>query len=645
MGRIKILDETISNIIAAGEVVENPASMIKELIENSLDAGATRIKIQVKNSGRDVRIVDNGYGMAKEDMFMSIERHATSKISKKDDIFNLSTYGFRGEALASIASVSKLYMTSRREEDEVATKLSISAGNIMKVDLCQSQVGTEIEVKDLFFNTPARLKFLRTKGTEYTKIKSVILAEALANFNTAFSLDLDGKEVIKTSGKGIKNIILELFGPQVLKNMKEYEQGFLGNISLLRSTKDYIFTYVNNRYVKSAIIEKAIIDAYYTKLLKNRYPFAIIFLEINPEEIDVNVHPSKKIVKFSNEIKIYALVKNKVEESLNEEDILPVFSIDDKEDQKFALDENEEVENKNFEKKELETEKKSETNDFFWKNEKKSSVLENKSYNNFKEEKLNVNTQRLIPLNEQEDKSTNNIVKEKIAVYRTLETKVDSLDIKIEEKIKDSEYKEKNEIKIEKNNEEKVFKIIGQLRNMYILVEREKELYIYDQHIVHERILYEELKDKYYSKSLSKQNLLVPLKLELDYKQKELVEANMDLFNELAYEIEDFGRSEILIRAIPVFDFRASIKETFEDILEKILEGDKKDIREKIIISMSCKNAIKAGEKLEKIEMELLLKKLHYYNKYTCPHGRPIIIKFSYNEIDKLFGRKWLVDF
>lgn len=645
MGRIKILDETISNIIAAGEVVENPASMIKELIENSLDAGATRIKIQVKNSGRDVRIVDNGYGMVKEDMFMSIERHATSKISKKDDIFNLSTYGFRGEALASIASVSKLYMTSRREEDEVATKLSISAGNIMKVDLCQSQVGTEIEVKDLFFNTPARLKFLRTKGTEYTKIKSVILAEALANFNTAFSLDLDGKEVIKTSGKGIKNIILELFGPQVLKNMKEYEQGFLGNISLLRSTKDYIFTYVNNRYVKSAIIEKAIIDAYYTKLLKNRYPFAIIFLEINPEEIDVNVHPSKKIVKFSNEIKIYALVKNKVEESLNEEDILPVFSIDDKEDQKFALDENEEVENKNFEKKELETEKKSETNDFFWKNEKKSSVLENKSYNNFKEEKLNVNTQRLIPLNEQEDKSTNNIVKEKIAVYRTLETKVDSLDIKIEEKIKDSEYKEKNEIKIEKNNEEKVFKIIGQLRNMYILVEREKELYIYDQHIVHERILYEELKDKYYSKSLSKQNLLVPLKLELDYKQKELVEANMDLFNELAYEIEDFGRSEILIRAIPVFDFRASIKETFEDILEKILEGDKKDIREKIIISMSCKNAIKAGEKLEKIEMELLLKKLHYYNKYTCPHGRPIIIKFSYNEIDKLFGRKWLVDF
>jgi len=640
MGRIKILDETVSNIIAAGEVVENPASMIKELIENSLDAGATRIKIQVKNSGRDVRIVDNGYGMAKEDMFMSIERHATSKISNKDDIFNLSTYGFRGEALASIASVSKLYMTSRREEDEVATKLSISAGNILKVDLCQSQVGTEIEVKDLFFNTPARLKFLRTKGTEYTKIKSVILAEALANFNTAFSLDLDGKEVIKTSGKGIKNIILELFGPQVLKNMKEYEQGFLGNISLLRSTKDYIFTYVNNRYVKSAIIEKAIIDAYYTKLLKNRYPFAIIFLEINPEEIDVNVHPSKKIVKFSNEIKIYALVKNKVEESLNEEDILPVFSIDDKEDQKFALDENEEVEDKNFEKKELETEKKSETNDFFWKNEKKSSVLENKSYNNFKEEKLNVNTQRLIPLNEQEDKSTNNTVKEKIAVYRTLETKVDSLDIKIEEKIKDSEYKEKNEIKIEKNNEEKVFKIIGQLRNMYILVEREKELYIYDQHIVHERILYEELKDKYYSKSLSKQNLLVPLKLELDYKQKELVEANMDLFNELAYEIEDFGRSEILIRAIPVFDFRASIKETFEDILEKILEGDKKDIREKIIISMSCKNAIKAGEKIEKIEMELLLKKLHYYNKYTCPHGRPIIIKFSYNEIDKLFGRK-----
>ncbi|MBU9918997.1 MAG: DNA mismatch repair endonuclease MutL, partial [Fusobacteriaceae bacterium] len=327
MGKIRILDESVSNIIAAGEVVENPASMIKELIENSLDAGATMIKIYVKSSGRYVKLIDNGSGMEKEDLFLSIERHATSKIKDKDDIFNLRTYGFRGEALASIASVSKLNLASRTENNQSGTVLTINAGKILEIKEIAMGIGTEIEVNNLFYNTPARLKFLRSEGTEYSKIKSVVLTEALANYDCGFTLNIDGKDLVKTSGKGIKNCIFELFGQNTLKNLKEFPLGYAGNLNILRSNRESIYTYINGRYVKSAIIEKAVIDSYYTKLMKGRYPFAIIFLEIDPKEIDVNVHPSKKIVKFSNETRIYSYVKQKMDEvlALEEREDLPVF--------------------------------------------------------------------------------------------------------------------------------------------------------------------------------------------------------------------------------------------------------------------------------------------------------------------------------
>ncbi len=632
MGKIQILDESVSNIIAAGEVVENPASMIKELLENSLDAGATMVKVYVNNSGRYVRIVDNGSGMSREDLFLSIERHATSKIKNKDDIFNLYTYGFRGEALASIASVSKLKLTSKQEEDKVATKIHVNGGKVTKVEESANQVGTEIEVKDLFFNTPARLKFLRSKGTEYNKIKSIVLAEALANYNTAFSLYLDDKEVIKTSGKGVKHSILELFSPQVLKNLKEFEHGFVGNMNILRASKDYIFTYINGRFAKSAIIEKAVIEAYYTKLMKGKYPFAIIFLNIDPKEIDVNVHPSKKIVKFSNDTRVFSLVKNSVEEALyqDEREGSPIFS---------------------FEEKEENVEKKEDIPLFLQKEEDKKVI----EVNNIKKEEFEKDIikgeKQLIP-NFFLEKESKNVVKEEIENSYISKGKEE-----VEENISDfSSYKEKdnetydkvfekNEKIIEKKEEnthkkEVNYRIIGQLRNMYILVERDEELEIYDQHIVHERILYEELKEKHYNEEIGVQNLLVPLKVEVEYKEKELIIENKKLFKEFGFEVEDFGEGEILLRTAPIFDFRASIKETFYFILNKIAEGDKRDFREKIVVSMSCKNAIKAGEPLSYAEMDILLKKLHEYGKYTCPHGRPIIIKLTYDKLDKMFGRK-----
>ena len=614
MGIIRILDESVSNIIAAGEVVENPASMIKELIENSLDAGATMIKIYVKSSGRYVRLVDNGSGMGKEDLFLSIERHATSKIKDKDDIFNLRTYGFRGEALASIASVSKLNLSSRTADSQTGTNLNINAGKIIDASDVAMSVGTEIEVNNLFFNTPARLKFLRSEGTEYSKIKSVVLTEALANFHVAFTLNIDGRDQVKTSGKGVENCIFELFGQSILKNVKKFSLGYVGNLNILRSTKDNIYTYINGRYVKSAIIEKAVIDSYYTKLMKGKYPFAVVFLEIDPKEIDVNVHPSKKIVKFSNETRIYSYVKEKLDEVLNSEERETLPTLEDFYSDKEVFVEESNIQN-SLEVNRMDEEKYSyiEKKDFF-ENKEEMEVSESKGeYVSYKKE--------IIPTEKQ---SLPGINFEKISIKK----EENFQEIK-EEILKDS-VKE-----VEEN-----YRIIGQLNNMYILVERENELEIYDQHIVHERILYEELREKHLKKELSMQHLLVPIKIELTPKEKELVEDNMKYFNEYGYDIDDFGDKEILIRTVPIFDFRESIRDTFFYILDKFNEGDYKDFREKILISMSCKNAIKAHEPLTMEEMRILLKKLHKYGKYTCPHGRPIIIKLPYDKLDKMFGRK-----
>ena len=603
MGVINILDESVSNIIAAGEVVENPASMVKELIENSIDSGADMIRLSVANSGRYVKIVDNGSGMDKDDIYLCTERHATSKIKNKSDIFQVSTYGFRGEALASIASVSKIYIASRTEKNELGHSINVNAGKIVKSQELSKNVGTEIEVKDLFFNTPARLKFLRKKTTEYGKIRDIVLKEALANYNISFSLVLDNKETIKTSGKGIQNTILELFGRTVLKNLMEFQNGFIGNGNILKSSKDYIFTYVNGRYVKSQVIEKAVVDAYYTKLMKGKYPFSVIFLEIDPADMDVNVHPSKKIIKFSNNNKVYNLIRGAVEDKLYEDDRenTPLVEIEEKQNNFFTVEEfqdlgikEKEGEHKNFKNEVLRT-------------SSQALLKEERSFVPYNQEKPDL--QEFHSEKQDEEIPVHNEVSEETSEYKT-------------QSVKSS-------------------RVIGQLNNMYILVESEKGLEIYDQHIVHERILYEELKEDYYNRKINSQNLLVPLKFELDYSEKKLVEENLDLFMDFGFEIEEFGEKEILIRSVPVFDFRSSVEDTFSYMLSEIKKELKKlDFREKVIISMSCRNAIKAGEKLKIDEMELLIERLHTIGKYTCPHGRPIILRMPYVELEKRFGRR-----
>lgn len=693
MGYIKILDEKVSNIIAAGEVVENPASMIKEMIENSLDAKATMIKIEVFKSGTDVKVSDNGIGMDKDDTLLSVERHATSKIKEKEDVFNLSTYGFRGEALSSIAAVSKLTITTRSENSPAGYRIGCYGGVVRKFEEVSRNVGTEMEVRDLFYNTPARRKFLRKMSTEYGKIRDIVLKEALSNSNVAFSLELDGKSTIKTSGKGIENTILELFGKSVLKNLKKFEYGYLGNVEILRSSKDFMFTFVNNRYVKSATVERAVIDGYYTKLMKGKYPFAIIFYNADPKEIDVNVHPSKKIVKFSNDKIVYNEIKSAIDDffyyndrenwqpniDLIKKNININENIAVEKDDLFSDDilkgENQKILSletfdgkENSEKLEGEngfTGGNLEKND---KNRESAGISESLSSGNFfNDEKENSNKKNDSSLDEIWKKmngNLNEIVENNVENLQNVENsnlvKSDKDKKNWDEKSNFRNYEkfsgEKNSNGINENTENEYYKvgtfekhigkqvhydILGQIFDTYILVRKDEELEIYDQHIIHERILYEEMKEKFYNKKIESQHLLLPLKMEVTVIEKNIIFENIDVFQNFGFDIDEFSENEIVIRAVPAFDFRDSIENVFLQLLLDLKnEVEIKDLRENIIISMSCKGAIKAGQKLDISEMQNMVRRIHEVGKYTCPHGRPIIVKLSKNDLDKMFGRK-----
>ena len=637
MGRIRILDESVSNAIAAGEVVENPTSMIKELLENSLDAGAKDIKLEVWNGGLDLSLSDSGHGMQKEDLLLSIERHATSKIFTKDDLFNIKTYGFRGEALSSISAVSKMIISSRTKEMENGVQMNVLGGKVTNLKDIQKNIGTQIEIKDLFYNTPARKKFLRKENTEYLNIKDIFLREALANSNVKFILNIEGKESIKTSGNGIENAILEIFGKNYLKNFSKFSLGYLGNANLFKANRDSIFVFINGRSVKSKIVEEAVIAAYHTKLMKGKYPTALIFLEVEPSEIDVNVHPSKKVVKFANQNAIFDLIKGEIENFfMDDEDFISPYI--------EAENEVEENTKNNF----LDiNDFKDDMQDFSQLSVVGKEDYSKKDYNNIKVEKesiISVNN-KIKTFDDTNTDTENN--------FNLNEVKEDSKNIENFDNSREvsNEVKDKYIFNQEDAGRGKIFddftslknidfKVIGQVFDTFILVERNGLLEIYDQHIIHERILYEKLKQEYYNHSMSKQNLLVPIRFELDPREKQLALENIKIFSSFGFDIDDFDKNEILLRSIPTMNLRDSYENIFREILDNISKNKDVDIRENIIVSMSCKGAIKANHKLTIEEMYSMVAKLHEIGEYTCPHGRPIIVKMSLLDLEKLFKRK-----
>lgn len=546
MGIIKILDENVSNIIAAGEVVENPASMLKELYENSVDAKSSSIEISMKSDLSYFKIVDDGIGMKKEDVYLCIQRHATSKLQKKEDIFNLKTFGFRGEALASISSVSKLCISSKTDTDKLGTKITVYGGNIINDTSVAMKTGCIIEIRDLFYNTPARKKFLRKEKTEISAIKDILVKLALSNPLIKTKLIIDSKVIFSTSGTNMDNTIIELLGKNIFKNLKKFKYGYLGNQEIYRGTKNYIYTYINNRYCKSNVIERAVIDGYYTKLMKHKYPFALILYDIDPTQIDVNVHPSKKIIKFSDDKIVYKQIRTSIEE-------------------------------------------------FFYEDDRKTYTP---------------------VIHEQKEVSINENVSTTQQELFTYDTHDDV---------------------VEKNN----YDILAQVFDTYIIVKNKDSLDFYDQHAMHERITYEALKDKYYNQQMAKKQLLIPEVIELSLTEKNVLLANIKIFEDFKFELDEISETEIIIRAVPDFELRNSNERIIKGIIECLMENKTvTDIREKVIISMACRTSIMAGQKLSYNQMSELVNKLHEINKFNCPHGRPVISTVTKNQLDKLSKRK-----
>ena len=494
-------------------------------------------------------------------------------------------------------------------------------------------------------------------------IKDIFLREALANSNVKFILNIEGKESIKTSGNGIENAILEIFGKNYLKNFSKFSLGYLGNANLFKANRDSIFVFINGRSVKSKIVEEAVINAYHTKLMKGKYPTALIFLEVEPNEIDVNVHPSKKVVKFANQNAIFDLVKGEIANFfIDDEDFISPYIEADSEVEENAK--NNFLDINDF---------KDDIQDFSQLSVVKKEDYSKKDYKDIEVEKENaiklddkiksfssdgIITENGINSNEIKEDSKNiedfgNSVKNSISIDKN---KVKIINEDIVEKsannnFNSNEVKDKYIFDQEDISRGKIFddfsslknidfKVIGQVFDTFILVERNGLLEIYDQHIIHERILYEKLKQEYYNHSMSKQNLLVPIRFELDPREKQLALENIKIFSSFGFDIDDFDKNEILLRSIPTMNLRDSYENIFREILDNISKNKDKDIRENIMVSMSCKGAIKANHKLTLEEMYSMVAKLHEVGEYTCPHGRPIIVKMSLLDLEKLFKRK-----
>ena len=592
MARIKQLSKNLINQIAAGEVIERPASVVKELVENSVDAGAKKISIEITNDCRNIRIADNGCGIHPDDILLAFTKHATSKIQKDDDLFSVTTMGFRGEALASIISVAKLTCTTRTEEFETGTKVQCENSEVKKVET-GCAIGTIMDIKELFYNVPARLKFLKSASTEFSYIQELVQTIALANPEIAFELKRDGKSILKTNGLGdLKRTIKELFNEDIANNLKEVLKtdkltglkvsGFVSTPDFTRSSKKNYYMYINKRAVKCPVFQKSIDTAYKTLIASGKYPFVVLNLEIPPEGVDVNVHPTKKEVRYKNTNMIFNFIYASIQAGL-------ANYIEKQTNNSININNPD-----NFEKNDkIVTINKPFQNEFFTDKSQDSIYVSDRAY-----EKLS----QTIPAPKKEITPT--------------QTKL-------------IEYVEKTP-EPEEN-------IIGQYKNTYILIEKDDGLEIVDQHIAEERYIYEKLKSE---KNIISQLLFISDVLQVSTTEAELIKENIEKFEKFGYEIEFLKENELIFRKVPQLIAKVNPQEILSDILENI-EGDIDRLEEKILITTSCKAAVKAGEKLSTWQMQEIIKKWRTTKMpYTCPHGRPISKILPHKQIAGFFQRQ-----
>lgn len=616
MGKvIRILNDVTINKIAAGEVVEGPYSVIKELIENAIDAGASNIVVEIKEGGQKyIRVSDNGVGIDDKDVEIAFMRHATSKIEVVEDLSSVLTLGFRGEALASIAAVSQAQIITKPKEQLHAVSLDIVGGNIVNRQEVGAPDGTTIIVKNLFFNIPARLKFMKSSQAEATKIGEIISRLALSQPHIAFKYINNNNIMFTTPGNNnLEQTILSILDKELVKNLLPTKiksnqieiDGFISQPTYVRGNRNYEIVFVNGRYIKSKLISKAIEDAYKEKLPINKFPVCILNINIDPNLIDVNVHPTKTEIKFHEEQIVYTLIYNTVTSCLRKNVTIPSLVM-----------------------------KKNNADKNLW-------VDKTFHHNNFRENKSTYNTH-----NNNESNSLQMAMKEpnenKIHTKQNENIKL-SVDHKEEISPQARETFEDLEVTQESflSNLLKDYKIIGQLFNTYIIVEKELSMFLIDQHAAHERLVYNKLLKQFKENSITAQRLLNPEVLQLSNEDYSFITQYLDRFKNLGFEIESFGMNTMIIREVPLvmgkprnYDF------LFEVIDELKNDNYNEEYFTETIIRKSCREAIKASDKLSLSEMNELIKDLCKIEPpLTCPHGRPILLSLTKYEIEKNFKR------
>ena len=704
MGKINILSAELSNKIAAGEVVERPSSVVKELVENSIDAGSTNIKIIIKEFGiQQIRIIDNGSGISNDDLARAFLRHATSKISADYDLFHIETLGFRGEALASISSVSKVVIKSCAGETQ-GKMLVLEGGKVVSEEYYAPIKGTDLSVENLFYNTPARLKYLRNPHTEQANITNIIHKFALSYPNVAFELHVDGKITFKTYGDGdVHKILSKIYNMGVARNMIEFsgnndDYKVFGYISVpeeTRASKNYINIFINGRYIKNYGIQNAIIDAYGTLLMINRYPLCVINIEMDPILLDVNVHPTKQEVRLSKEAELIRLIKEVIAERLSNYTYIPQgmnnvltkkekakiekINFLDELDNKFG-----DVEDKiNFSEEKKEPEVDVEVERSFSDNQVSTShVIQEDEFlfggdllTNSGEEKTSVQskentfvqrnkTQKIksdLPdlsysshPRDNRNKFGDKPTKKEIENFMNFSKKEDNLsyDDRTEKVVSnvvkdDSHFNEIKDEKIVQDDDTKVrtlpdLKVLAQIFKTYILSEADNKLFLIDQHAAAERYNYEKLQREFIERKNYKKQMLIPLMFDFSVEEAAEVRNNLDKFEELGIVFEEFGDNSYVVREFPGW-IEEDEEQMIKIIVEKVLRKNNitfNELRNDAIAMASCKMSIKANQVLTDVEMNKVISDLYECkNPFTCPHGRPIITKMEKKDLEKMFKR------
>lgn len=661
MANIQVLDQITIDKIAAGEVIERPASIIKELVENAIDAGASAVTVEIKEGGISfIRITDNGCGIPKEEVPLAFLRHSTSKIRSVDDLTTVASLGFRGEALSSIAAIAQVELITKTKDEVTGTRYRIEGGAEKAIEDTGAPDGTTFLVHQIFYNTPARRKFLKTPMTEASHVSELMTRLALSHPEVSIQFINNGQEKLHTSGNGkLKDIVYHVFGRDIANNLLETNeridgiqvQGFIGKPIISRGNRNYENYFINGRYVKSNIIAKAIEDAYKDFTMQHKYPFTVLHFTMDGTDLDVNVHPTKMELRFSNQQGVYNFVYNALKQTLSEPELIP----------RVELPETKEVPMK----AEKIVERKQEQPMTPVREERKPPIIEEEKNLDYFMKKMR---ERVTAYHQQavEVKPTPqpSVVKESVN-YEALpasqpvavnEPAPEQLTVPKEPMSEQAvATREKKSVVTEKQLdffEEKLltkkavqeYKIIGQLFETYWLVEFHEQLYIIDQHAAHERVLYEKTLRGMKDRQFTSQYLSPPIILNLSMQEEETLNTHMDIFTNIGFEIEPFGGDSYAIRAVPDNLFSIAKKELFTEMLDQLVDGIHSslapDIVAEKVASMSCKAAVKGNSRLSAAEVETLIGELlELENPYHCPHGRPTIIAMTKRELEKKFKR------